>query len=169
MTPPRRNPCRSVRLYKKNRCGRFLTPEEYRRLGRVLDEAETQGGFLPSGVAAIRLLLLTGCRKNEIITLRWDDIARPRWSTGLELFGAAMPHGGGPCKSSPRAPTSAPFASCSGKRPARKWRNRSLPPPMRPRSFWRPAESASCDGLVPGVGRGEAFARFISSMRPSIC
>ena len=26
-----------------------------------------------------------------------------RWSTGLE-FGAAMPHGGGPCKSSPRAP-----------------------------------------------------------------
>ena len=65
MTPPRRNPCRSVRLYKKNRCGRFLTPEEYRRLGRVLDEAETQGGFLPSGVAAIRLLLLTGCRKER--------------------------------------------------------------------------------------------------------
>ena len=74
MTQPRRNPCRSVRLYKKNRRERFLTPEEYRRLGGVLDEAETKGGFLPSGIAAIRLLLLTGCRKNEIVTLRWDDI-----------------------------------------------------------------------------------------------
>ena len=75
ITPPRRNPCRSVRHYKKNRRERFLTPEEYRQLGRVLDEAETQGGFLRSGVAAIRLLL-TGCRKNEIVTLRWDDIDR---------------------------------------------------------------------------------------------
>ena len=76
MTPPRRNPCRSVRHYKKNRRERFLTPEEYRRLGRVLDGAGTKGGFLPSGVAAIRLLLLTGCRKNEIVTLRWDDVDR---------------------------------------------------------------------------------------------
>ena len=76
MTPPRRNPCRSVRLYKKVWRERFLTSEEYRRLGRVLDEAETTGGFLPSGIAAIRLLLLTGCRKNEIVTLRWDDIDR---------------------------------------------------------------------------------------------
>ena len=76
MTPPRRNPCRSVRLYKKVRRERFLTSDEYRRLGRVLDEAETTGGFLPFGIAAIRLLLLTGCRKNEIVTLRWDDIDR---------------------------------------------------------------------------------------------
>ena len=76
MTPPRRNPCRSVKPYGKNRRERFLTPEEYRTLGRVLDEAGTEGGFLPAGVAAIRLLLLTGCRKNEIVTLRWDDIDR---------------------------------------------------------------------------------------------
>ena len=76
MTPPRRNPCRSVRLYKKVRRERFLTSDEYRRLGRVLDEAKTTGGFLPFGIAAIRLLLLTGCRKNEIVTLRWDDIDR---------------------------------------------------------------------------------------------
>ena len=31
---------------------------------------------MPSAVAAIRLLLLTGRRKNEIVTLRWDDIDR---------------------------------------------------------------------------------------------
>ena len=42
----------------------------------MLDEAEASGRFLPSGVAAIRLLVLTGCRKNEIVTLRWDDIDR---------------------------------------------------------------------------------------------
>ena len=76
MTPARKNPCKSVRLYKRTRRERFLTPEEYRKLGRVLAEAEASGGFLPSGIAAIRLLLLTGCRKNEIVTLRWDDIDR---------------------------------------------------------------------------------------------
>ena len=36
MTPPRRNPCRSVRRYKEHRRERFLTREEYQRLGRVL-------------------------------------------------------------------------------------------------------------------------------------
>ena len=43
MTPPLRNPCRSVRYYKEQRRERFLTPEEYRRLGRVLDEGRDKG------------------------------------------------------------------------------------------------------------------------------
>ena len=76
MTPPRRNPALSIRRYKEHRRERFLTVEEYRRLGAVLAEAETDGSFLPSAIAAMRLLLLTGCRKNEIVTLRWDDIDR---------------------------------------------------------------------------------------------
>ena len=76
MTPPRRNPCRSVRHYKEHRRERFLTAQEYRRLGRVLVEAEADGSVFPSAVPALRLLLLTGCRKNEIVTLRWDDIDR---------------------------------------------------------------------------------------------
>ena len=76
LTPPRRNPCRSVRRYKEHRRERFLAPDEYRRLGRVLDAAEADGSALASAIAAIRLLLLTGCRKNEIVTLRWDDVDR---------------------------------------------------------------------------------------------
>ena len=30
----------------------------------------------PPAVAAIRLLMLTGCRRSEILTLRWDDVDR---------------------------------------------------------------------------------------------
>ena len=76
LIPSGRNPCRSVRRYKDRRRERFLTPEEYRRLGGALHEAEADGSIPPSAAAAIRLLLLTGCRKNEILTLRWDDIDR---------------------------------------------------------------------------------------------
>ena len=32
--------------------------------------------MLPSAIAAIRLLMLTGCRSDEILTLRWDDVNR---------------------------------------------------------------------------------------------
>ena len=76
MTPPRRNPCRSVRRYRETRRERFLAPEEYRALGRALDAAERDGSAFPTAVPAIRLLLLTGCRKNEIAMLRWDDVDR---------------------------------------------------------------------------------------------
>ena len=74
LTPPRKNPCRSVRRYKVRSRERFLTPEEYRRLGRVLDAAQADGSVRPGGIASVRLLLLTGCRRNEIVTLRWDDV-----------------------------------------------------------------------------------------------
>ncbi len=76
MTPARPNPCRSVKRYRERSCERFLTADEYARLGRVLVEAESESTLMASAVAAIRLLLLTGCRRNEILTLRWDDIDR---------------------------------------------------------------------------------------------
>ena len=74
--PPGRNPCRSVRRYKTRTRERFLTPEEFRRLGRASRDAETDGSVWPPAIAAIRLLLLTGCRRSEILTLRWDDVDR---------------------------------------------------------------------------------------------
>ncbi len=76
LAAPGRDPCRSVRRYPERARERFLTPEEFRRLGRALREAEADGSAWPPAVAAIRLLLLTGCRKNEILTLRWDDVDR---------------------------------------------------------------------------------------------
>ncbi len=74
--PPGRNPCESVRRYKERSRERFLTPEEFQRLGRVLRDAETDGSVWPPAIAALRLLMLTGCRKSEILTLRWDDVDR---------------------------------------------------------------------------------------------
>ena len=70
------NPCGSVRRYKTRSRERFLTPEEFRRLGRVLQEVEKDGSVWPPAIAAIRLLMLTGCRKREILTLRWEDVDR---------------------------------------------------------------------------------------------
>ena len=69
-----RNPCRTVRRYRARPRTRYLTGEEYRRLGRVLNEGEADGSFYESAVTAIRLLILTGCRRDEILTLRWDDV-----------------------------------------------------------------------------------------------
>ncbi len=70
------NPCRGVRRYREETRERFLAPEELRRLGRALTEVEAGGGAAVHAVAAIRLLLLTGCRLNEVLSLRWDDVDR---------------------------------------------------------------------------------------------
>lgn len=74
LLPSGSSPCRSHRRYRLRTRERFLTPEEYRRLGRVLANGEADGSFTESAVAALRLLILTGCRRDEILTLRWDDV-----------------------------------------------------------------------------------------------
>ncbi len=68
------NPCRFVRKYREKSRERFLSDEEFRRLGRTLDAVEAEGRVHPSAVAAFRLLMLTGCRRNEVLTLRWADV-----------------------------------------------------------------------------------------------
>ena len=62
---------------------RFLTDTEFRRLGEVLGEASTEGGVSVHAVAAIRLLMLTGCRKSEILSLQWKDIDLKAGELGL--------------------------------------------------------------------------------------
>ena len=71
LRPDGSNPCRHVKRYKENKRERFLSPEETERLGEVLREAERE---MPSAVAALRLLLLTGCRLSEIQFLRWEHV-----------------------------------------------------------------------------------------------
>ena len=74
LAPAGGNPCRFVKKYQKRSCERFLSEQEFRRLGKVLTELEAEGKVSASGIAAFRLLMLTGCRRNEILTLRWDDV-----------------------------------------------------------------------------------------------
>lgn len=68
------NPCRFVQKYKEKKRERFLTDEEFHRLGQVLNEIEPDGSETLAAVTAIRLLMLTGCRLSEIQTLRWEDV-----------------------------------------------------------------------------------------------
>ena len=68
--PEDSNPCRGIRRYRRRGRERFLGPEELRRLGAALDRHARRR---PRAAAAIRLILLTGCRKGEILDLRWMD------------------------------------------------------------------------------------------------
>ena len=68
------NPCKFVRKYRETKRERFLTDAEFRRLGEVLGEMEAEGRLPAHPAAAIRLLMLTGCRRNEIVELQWKDV-----------------------------------------------------------------------------------------------
>ena len=78
LVPPGSNPCRLVRKYQTRRLERFLTEEEFRRLGETLDALRMEGGIPVHAAAALRLLMLTGCRCGEIVGLRWEDVALER-------------------------------------------------------------------------------------------
>ena len=66
--PEGTNPCKGAKRYRRQGRERFLSTAEIRRLGEVLARHEADR---PQAVAIIRLLLLTGCRKSEIVTLQW--------------------------------------------------------------------------------------------------
>ena len=68
--PEGSNPVRGIRRYRRKGRERFLSEEELRRLGGSLSAHEAEH---PLEVAAVRLLVLTGCRKSEVLTLRWSD------------------------------------------------------------------------------------------------
>lgn len=104
------SPVRGVKRYRDNRRDRFLSPAEFARLGDVLTEREKDGGD-PRHIAIIRLLALTGARKNEIACLRWSELDLDRGllrlrdsKTGpkviplgvaaVELFAGLKPNGG---------------------------------------------------------------------------
>lgn len=68
------NPCLDVRKYKETRRERFLSIEELTRIGDALDCCEKDNNENPYPIAAIRLLIFTGCRRDEILTLLWDYV-----------------------------------------------------------------------------------------------
>jgi len=71
------NPVRGVSRPRDVKRERFLSPAELGRLGEVLADAE-QTGANGAHVAIIRLLALTGARKNEIARLKWTEVDADR-------------------------------------------------------------------------------------------
>lgn len=74
LRPDGSNPCRYVERYKEAQRERFLNGEELARLGQALSDSEVTGAIDPRHIAAFRLLLFTGMRLNEVLTLRWADV-----------------------------------------------------------------------------------------------
>jgi len=69
------DPCQSIPMNPKRKRERFLTDAEFTRLGQVLDEVSDKSSQVSDGaVTTIRLLMLTGCRKTEIMTLPWKHV-----------------------------------------------------------------------------------------------
>lgn len=76
---PHSNPATTVERNPERKTHRFLSSEQLLALGAALTAAErapADSDVHESAqmVAVIRLLLFTGCRKSEILTLRWADV-----------------------------------------------------------------------------------------------
>jgi integrase len=71
---PNTNPRRGLKKYPETKRERFLSDAELQRVGEVLAEMEAERIEMPSAIAAVRLLMFTGCRLGEIMTLQWSFV-----------------------------------------------------------------------------------------------
>lgn len=79
MRPQNSNPCKGIDRAKERGVHDPLTEDERARLERAIDDAEAVPRGHPEylsrgGLAAIRLLALTGCRPAEIFGLEWSHV-----------------------------------------------------------------------------------------------
>jgi integrase len=98
LRPDGSNPRKHIKKYPEEKRERFLSRAELQRVGVVLREMEEEGIELPFSITAIRLLMLTGCRLGEIMTLQWEniDIASKALRLPDSKTGAKMVHLGQP-------------------------------------------------------------------------
>ena len=69
------NPCRGVKPNPRRKVGRYLSETEFARLARTM---ETHKEAFPAQTQALQLLILTGCRKQEIVGLTWGEVKGSR-------------------------------------------------------------------------------------------
>jgi integrase len=69
--PEHSNPFNGVKRNRQRKIERFLSEDEMRRLGKALAQARRTH---PLQSAALTLLALTGCRRGEIIHLKWPEV-----------------------------------------------------------------------------------------------
>jgi integrase len=68
------NPCRGVPKHQDRKVERFLRNEELIKLEQVLLARHGGSKSSPYTLAAIWMLLYTGCRESEVLTLQWKDV-----------------------------------------------------------------------------------------------
>ncbi|MBL4725158.1 MAG: tyrosine-type recombinase/integrase [Rhizobiaceae bacterium] len=68
------NPCIGISKFKEQKRERFLSVDELANIGEVLRQCEQDETETPYAIGAIRLLIFTGCRRDEILTLKWNYI-----------------------------------------------------------------------------------------------
>ncbi|TXC67716.1 tyrosine-type recombinase/integrase [Sphingorhabdus soli] len=74
LRPDGTNPRRHIKKYPEKKRERYFSSSELHSLGRILIDMEEEAIELPSAINAVRLLLFTGCRLNEIMTLQWSHV-----------------------------------------------------------------------------------------------
>lgn len=67
------NPATRVEKYKENKRERYLSANEFAALAEALNMEEMSSGN-PYPVAAIKLLIFTGARRGEILSLKWNYV-----------------------------------------------------------------------------------------------
>lgn len=71
MRPEGSNPAKNIDRFREEKRQRFLSREEVARLWMVLASEEASTKVSASAIAAIKLLVLTGRRLNEVLGLEW--------------------------------------------------------------------------------------------------
>ena len=74
LRPQHSNPCRLIKRYPERRRHRYLSNAEIERLAACLSTMEREGNEDVHVIAAIRLLLMTGARLSEVLTLQWSFV-----------------------------------------------------------------------------------------------
>jgi integrase len=94
------NPARLVVKFPERKRERFLSPRELRRLARALAVAERCRKVTPHIAVAIRLLVFTGARLGEVLSLRWEwvDLAEGELRLPDSKTGAKVIHLNAPAR-----------------------------------------------------------------------
>lgn len=71
LRPDNSNPAKNIDRYREEKRERYLTSAEVARLWQVLNSDTAAAKVSTSAIAAIKLLMLTGRRLNEVLGLKW--------------------------------------------------------------------------------------------------
>jgi integrase len=80
---PHVNPCDGIEKFREAPRKRYLTAAELKRLGAALRVGKRRHAITPSALVAIRLLLFTGARVSEILSLQWPHVDLRRGALNL--------------------------------------------------------------------------------------